>query len=364
MESARLPLSTLLSKVLVAFTIESDNEFEHQVPHRTTVGGASALGDGPWLVSMGLWFNVLQYVGDDKLTVNQLHRLARTTKLNLRGMQRWGYIIIRPDPSDPRSHLVHATRRGLRAQAAWRTLLPIMETRWETRFGRETTNELRESLMSLVGNIDIPLPDYLPIVGYEMFSDILKPEDREPAKQDPDDKRSYFPALLAKVLLAFALAFERKSDISMPMGANVIRLLDGKGVRIRDLPRLSGVSKEAIQMATGFLERRGYAVIEPNPAAPRTKLIRLTPKGQSAKETFGQRLGHIEQRFEEKFGREAIAKLRALLEPLAGRPTAQQSPLFLGLKPYPENWRASVPIPETLPHYPMVLHRGGYPDGS
>jgi hypothetical protein len=27
-------------------------------------------------------------------------------------------------------------------------------------------------------------------------------------------------------------------------------------------------------------------------------------------------------------------------------------------------WRASVPNPETLPHYPMVLHRGGYPDGS
>jgi hypothetical protein len=32
--------------------------------------------------------------------------------------------------------------------------------------------------------------------------------------------------------------------------------------------------------------------------------------------------------------------------------------------PYPENWRDSVRPPITLPHYPMVLHRGGYPDGS
>jgi methyltransferase (TIGR00027 family) len=37
---------------------------------------------------------------------------------------------------------------------------------------------------------------------------------------------------------------------------------------------------------------------------------------------------------------------------------------FQGLDPYPDNWRASVRRPVTLPHYPMVLHRGGYPDGS
>jgi hypothetical protein len=27
-------------------------------------------------------------------------------------------------------------------------------------------------------------------------------------------------------------------------------------------------------------------------------------------------------------------------------------------------WRARVPAPAALPHYPMTLHRGGYPDGS
>jgi hypothetical protein len=34
------------------------------------------------------------------------------------------------------------------------------------------------------------------------------------------------------------------------------------------------------------------------------------------------------------------------------------------MTPYPEGWRASVATSETLPHYPMVLHRGGYPDGA
>ena len=31
-----LPLATLLSQVLVAYTIEFDNEFERLMPHRTT----------------------------------------------------------------------------------------------------------------------------------------------------------------------------------------------------------------------------------------------------------------------------------------------------------------------------------------
>jgi hypothetical protein len=38
--------------------------------------------------------------------------------------------------------------------------------------------------------------------------------------------------------------------------------------------------------------------------------------------------------------------------------------LFEGLKPHPGNWRSTLPTPKILPHFPMVLHRGGYPDGS
>ena len=37
-----LPLPALLSRALVAFTIEFDNEFERRMPHRTSRGPASA----------------------------------------------------------------------------------------------------------------------------------------------------------------------------------------------------------------------------------------------------------------------------------------------------------------------------------
>jgi DNA-binding MarR family transcriptional regulator len=172
------------------------------------------------------------------------------------------------------------------------------------------------------------------------------------------------PTLLSRVLLAFTLEFERESEVSLAISANVLRLIGEEGVRVRDLPRLSGVSKEAIAMAAGFLVKRRFVVVEPDPAASRTKVVRLTAKGRAAQAEYLQLLDTIEKRWQARFGEDAIRSLREPLEQLVGEPTARTSPLFHGLDPYPEGWRASVRRPDTLPHYPMVLHRGGYPDGS
>ena len=56
--------------------------------------------------------------------------------------------------------------------------------------------------------------------------------------------------------------------------------------------------------------------------------------------------------------------LRESLGRLIGEPTAKLSTLFRGLEPYPNGWRAMVARPEVLPHDPMILHRGGFPDSS
>jgi hypothetical protein len=72
----------------------------------------------------------------------------------------------------------------------------------------------------------------------------------------------------------------------------------------------------------------------------------------------------IEERWQARFGKDPIRNLRESLGRLVSSPTTQLSPLFKGLEPYPDGWRTSVRKPDTLPHYPMVLHRGGFPDGS
>ena len=56
--------------------------------------------------------------------------------------------------------------------------------------------------------------------------------------------------------------------------------------------------------------------------------------------------------------------MRDALEVLAGSGTTPDFPLLAGLTPYPDGWRGQVHPPHTLPHFPFVSHRGGYPDGS
>jgi DNA-binding MarR family transcriptional regulator len=355
-------LSALLSQVLVAFTIECDNEFERQMPHSTTSHGRAA--GAPWLVSMAMWSNCLRFAGEDPITVGELERLARTGT-NLDGMRRWGYIDVRPDPDDrrarpPRRDLtVRATPAGLRAQQVWRPLPGVVEKRWRKRFGREALGDLGASLRAVAARLDGGLPDCLPILGYGLRTE--GPEHRLP----PEDVSGLgLPVLLSRVLLAFAAEFERESDVALAISADLLRVLDQPGARVRDLPLLAGVSKEAISMAMGVAGKQGLAVLEPDPAGSRDKAARLTRAGQSAQDGCRRLLAAIEDRWQDRFGSAGVRGLRRALDRLATAPRGQPPPLWLGLEPYPGGWRASVRRPRTLPHFPMVLHRGGFPDGS
>ena len=363
----RLRFPTLLSQALVAFTIEFDNEFEHRMPHRTTrASQAAGWGDGLWLVSMAMWCNCLRFVSEDWMPVAEMDRLART-ETNLDGMRRWRYVDVEPHPDDRRSNpprhdlLVRCHARGTRAQEVMRPLGDVVEARWRDRFGTAAMERLRASLSALVSQLDAELPDCMPILHHGLVT-------RGPAAPTTPAGVTAsalpLPALLARPLVAFALEFEHESALSLAIVANVLRVLGDTGVRVRDLPILSGVSKEAVSMATGFLEKRRYAIAEPEPAASRGKVVRLTAKGRMAQMTSRELLERFETGWATRFGARTIDDVRKALDPIVSDPTGGRSPLFAGLEPYPDGWRAAIPTPETLPYFPMVLHRGGYPDGS
>lgn len=184
------------------------------------------------------------------------------------------------------------------------------------------------------------------------------------AKRDGDKSGLLMDALLSKVLLTFAIDFEKESDLSLAISANVMRVLNQEGVRLKDLPIMTGASKEAISVALGILRKKQIVVVETELSGGRLKTVRLTSKGSEVQHAYRQLLGGIEEQWQRRFGKDAIQSLRESLEQLVGGATADASPLFRGLEPYPDGWRASVRRPSTLPHYPMVLHRGGFPYGS
>jgi hypothetical protein len=65
-----LPLSTLLSRLLVAHTIELDNEFERRL---------AETGHSPRIVSLVMWSNFLRFVGDG-ITVLELPEATQLPK--------------------------------------------------------------------------------------------------------------------------------------------------------------------------------------------------------------------------------------------------------------------------------------------
>jgi DNA-binding MarR family transcriptional regulator len=367
-----LPLSTLLSFALIAFTIEFDNEFEQRSPHRLSSTKKSDVGrTDPWLGSMWIWSNFMRCVPPAGLTVGELQRLCRTERLLLNGMARWGYIALAPDPADQRPKppqtdwIIRPTPKGELAQAVWRPLFGEIEERWRSRFGQDEIDGLREALWSFLRQIDREMPEYMPIYGFGMTAEVGRGRElTKESRLSSSPSEVNLSALLSKVLLAFTLDFERESDVSLAICANIFRVLDANRERIRDLPRLSGISKEAIAIALGFLEKQGYLSSDKDSGDRRTRWVALTAKGRKAEEEYRRRLGVVEEEWRDRFGAAAVLHLRESLEDLVGDGSAASSPLFRGLEPHLNSWRASLPKPDLLPHHPMILHRGAYPDGS
>ena len=263
---------------------------------------------------------------------------------------------------------VRPTAAGRRAQGVWYPLAREIEERWRARFGPAAVDQLSRALVAIADRSELPLPRYLPVVNPTNNGKVglvLLPADRSVPEGPEVEEEPDLSVLLARVLLLFTLDFEAESRISLPISANTLRVLDGAGVRVRDLPARTGVSKEANAMAVGFLGRHGCAEVVADPGATRGKVVRLTPKGQGAQAKYGRTLTITEERWRAHYGSDALGTLHRSLERLVGdRPPGGDSPLLGGTRPYPEGWRAAVRAPATLPHYPMVLHRGGFPDGS
>jgi hypothetical protein len=383
-------LNGLLSALLVAYTIEFDGEFERLMPHVTTLFGAGGPEPGvsktgkqfgrPWLASQAMWSNGMRFVSTDGIPAAEMAALP----INFNGLQRWGYIYCRPDPGaadDARlaESVIRPTRDGMRAQAIWSALEGVVDLRWQDRFGTGLTDALRDCLRAvadqIAGQAGGPMPPlYLPVVGYgdgmrtPRDLGVFPPPVFAPSESD-------LSVLLSRVLLAFTLDYEAASKLSVAIGANVLRVLNGSGVRLPEIPVLTGVSKEAVQACVGFLERHDCLTVGPEPAGRRGKVVVLTERGMAAQAKWRRVSAEVEIGWRDRFGTAVIDRLAQVAAEMLAHQTGDRATLGLGLVPYGQGWRGRPPYLSqseayvrdpgaALPHHPTVLHRGGYPDGA
>lgn len=370
-----VPLSTVLGQLVVAHTIEVDHLFEQRMPHSTTVQPGTS---GPWLISYAIWCNHLRHIDPAGTTVAELAtRAAVPQGAMLNGLTRWGYATVGPQqPPGPgrkvplAQHLVTLTAAGVQACRLFAPLPAEVEARWTMRFGAAVVASLRAALEPFVADVDPWLPHFLPVVGPELRTEVRLANPRAAAGSPAEDRDLL--TLMAQTLLLFTLDHERAAPVSLPVHANVLRLLDQQHpVALKGLPLRAGVAKEIVGVVVGGLSRSGLVTTRGTGA--RAEVL-LTLDGAAARAAGEHRLREVEQEWSRGSVGD-VAALRSACEAVLAYGTGPGSPMAEGLRPPANGWRNHRSYrPQTealladprgaLPHHPMVLHRGGYPDGS
>jgi hypothetical protein len=361
--SRDVPLATLLSQAFAAWTIEVDNVVEAVMPHVVSKRGSLRGEPGsPRLVSVAMYWTALRWL-EDGITFGELG--ARTgLETNLNGLRRWGYVAVDGAPADREAVriqpdlVLRATASGTRARIAWATALDEVQRRWQDRFG-EASARLGAALGTIDAGLGPAQPDSLPILG-PALSNVGRAEDVSRSVGRATEPA--FAIRLGRVMTAFALETDAASAVPMAVGANLLGVAGDEPVAVPELPALSGVSGPAIAMALTVARKRG--LVEPAATDGRTKRIRLTEVGAKAKAGFAAALRSVEERWAEQHGRPAVDALRLALSALVEPLDSPAASIRAGLAPPADGWRASEPADRVLPHAPMVLHRGGWPDGA
>jgi hypothetical protein len=350
-------LVTLLSQAFVAFTIEADNEFEARMPHRTAADRGDTTKTGPWLVSLTFFQNYLRQLPDEGLTTRALAHASGDTASSmasrLHELRRWGYVRVLPGEGGsvaPGERIVRLTPAGSLARDTWMPIEARVEDRWRSRFGVDATDSLRRGIEAL------PVPAGLPL-GYPILAwDRVAELGRAAATGIPG-----LSTLLARAILSIAIDFDREAPLSLATTLDLARVLDGTApvrVPVRDLPLRTGISREAIAIGVGRLVRGGLAT---EAGAP--KAVKLTPRGNSAARAALERRAEVDARWSASTGLAEV--LDAIIGPKLAEGLEPPADGWRGRPPYLAQTRATLADPRAaLPHFPMVSHRGGYPDGS
>jgi DNA-binding MarR family transcriptional regulator len=126
---------------------------------------------------------------------------------------------------------------------------------------------------------------------------------------------SLLDAAAESVLVEFRRELEDAgyADIRPTHGC-VFRFVRDDGMRLTELARLAGMTKQSVGELVDDLVELGYVERIPDPEDRRAKLICLTDRGIEAQRVGFGLLGEIEDRWVERFGATRVKQLRKLLE--------------------------------------------------
>ncbi len=350
-------LPEMLSQLLIVFTIELDNEWEK----RYWIHAEAK----PLRTSLVMWANFLRFVSHEGISVRELSKkagyLPNKIHPDLAGMLRWRYVNTNSEnPKRPKlDDTLQFTSQGAEAAETWKPLVNEIEGRWQVRFGKDEIEQLKQALKSIIATYDRPLPHYYPVLNHKDGMYTLDPDQPD---CDPTHQLA-LPYLLSQAHQLFTLEAEKTSALSLAIRGNVLRVLEQEPIAKKLLPNRSGISKEALSMSINYLIKKGFVIEEPVTTG-RGKAVRLTEQGYQEKCKYSQILNDVEAIWVKKTSTQQVSALKTAVLKLMRHDENGIPLLSQGLVVHPPLWRAKEPKRTVLPHHPMVLYRGGWPDGS
>ena len=152
------------------------------------------------------------------------------------------------------------------------------------------------------------------------------------------------PALLSKMLLAFAVEFDRRSPAPLALCANVLRVVSDESVRVSDLATLTGGSPEV--RAIGWRLKPYVAV---GTVTGRGRVARLRPAGVATQIAYPRLLDVLETQWRERSGQEVVNDLYRLLGALFDQDGDGRSRIATGLIPPASVRRSGEPAAASGP---------------
>jgi DNA-binding MarR family transcriptional regulator len=147
----------------------------------------------------------------------------------------------------------------------------------------------------------------------------MKPEQRTPSSDPADSYRlehqvGYWLRRAYQRHMAIFAGIMSDLDLTSMQFAALVKLHELKAVSQTELGRLTGMDRATISGVVARLKRRNLVLYKPDPLDKRSRIIALTPAGDTLLHEAMQRIGRVTEQTLEPIGAADRDSLRAILQ--------------------------------------------------
>jgi DNA-binding MarR family transcriptional regulator len=141
---------------------------------------------------------------------------------------------------------------------------------------------------------------------------------RKPAAGDglPDHLARWLEAVTRRLRAELGASGLRDFPELRGSHRRILQMIPAGGIRITDLARLAGMTKQSLGEFVDWLERRGFVTSGRDPADGRVRLVTRTAQGDTAADTAARAIAAVERDWRQQIGARQYDAMKQALRDL------------------------------------------------